>query len=213
MSDYKNTQSGRSMVEVIGYMGAVMAIVAGISKIISGVYNEYKLSQAVIQISDLSGAIVKASAVSANYTEIVNMLNGKSDNATLNKEGLKIIPSSFRVVKSSSGNTIYHAFGGKVNISIPDSSDSDQFAITFEGLTRNQCIELGMKNWERNAISDLYSIVVNNQYHWFWPIYTAVSSTDFTLPTKRSALAGASDSDEGQCSKSSNTNQIMWVFN
>lgn len=213
MSDYKNTQSGRSMVEVIGYMGAVMAIVAGISKIISGVYNEYKLSQAVIQISDLSGAIVKASAVSATYTEIVDMLNGKSEDATLNKEGLKIIPSSFRVVKSSSGNTIYHAFGGKVNISIPADSDSDQFAITFEGLTRNQCIELGMKNWERNSVSDLYSIVVNNQYHWFWPIYTDVSSDDFTLPTKRSALAGASDSDDGQCSKSANTNQIMWVFN
>lgn len=213
MSDYKNTQSGRSMIEVIGYMGAVMAIVAGISKIISGAYNEYKLSQSVIQISDLSGAIVKASAVSASYVETVDMINGKSENDTLNKEGLKIIPSSFRVVKGSSGNSIYHAFGGRVNISVPDDADSNQFAITFEGLTRDQCIELGMKNWERNTISDLYSIVINNQYHWFWPIYTTIGSEDFTLPTKRSALTGVSADDNGQCNKPRNTNQIMWVFN
>ena len=33
---YKDTQSGRSMVEVMGYMAAVMAIVAGISKLITG---------------------------------------------------------------------------------------------------------------------------------------------------------------------------------
>ena len=30
------TQSGRSMIEVMGYMAAVMAVIAGVSKIITG---------------------------------------------------------------------------------------------------------------------------------------------------------------------------------
>ena len=70
---YKDTQSGRSMVEVMGYMAAVMAIVAGISKLITGAYSEYKISKASVQLADLAGSILKSSTVDVNYENIVNM--------------------------------------------------------------------------------------------------------------------------------------------
>lgn len=202
------TQSGRSMIEVMGYMAAVMAVIAGVSKIITGSYNQYKLSKASIQVSDLAGVIVKASTVSASYVETVDMINGKSENDTLNKEGLKIIPSSFRVVKGSSGNSIYHAFGGEATLGILN----DKFTITFTGLTREQCIELGMKEWINNKIVDLYGIDINGN-KWTWPIYADTTSGISALPTKRSALAGKDLNDEGQCNKPGKSNSIMWIFN
>lgn len=212
------TQSGRSMIEVMGYMAAVMAVIAGVSKIITGSYNQYKLSKASIQVSDLAGAIVKASAVSASYVETVDMINGKSENDTLNKEGLKIIPSSFRVVKGSSGNSIYHAFGGEVTLGHPPYEnehhtccDLNKFYIKFENLTREQCIELGMKEWINNKIVDLYGIDINGN-KWAWPIYADTTSGISALPTKRSALAGKDLNDEGQC-KPGKSNSIMWIFN
>lgn len=208
--NYKSTQAGRTMIEVMGYMAAVMAIVAGVSKIISGAYTEYKISKASLQLSDLAGAIVKASTVDANYEEVVNMIKGSSSLSNHRRsEGLKLIPTSYRVVKKNNTNNIYHAFGGEVSVSIPTESGlSDKFAITFSGLSREQCIELGMKEWINNKIVDLYAMIVNQKDYWYWPIYASDGSA---LPATRSALAGASVDDQGQCSRTSN--QITWIFN
>ncbi len=210
---YKDTQSGRSMVEVMGYMAAVMAIVAGISKLITGAYSEYKISKANIQLADLAGSILKSSTVDVNYENIVNMVNGKSKDTRLNKEGRKLIPTTYKVVGGASGNKIYNAFGGEVTIGIPPvaSGTKDKFYIQFAGLSREQCIEMGMKEWQNNKTVDLYAIVINNKNYWYWPIYKS-ESTGNTLPTTRSALAGKSVNDSGQCNLETG-NIIMWIFN
>lgn len=196
----KITQSGRSMIEVMGYMAAVMAIIAGVSKIITGSYNQYKLSKASIQVSDLAGAIVKSSTVDPNYDDIIKSIKDGT------KEGRRLLPTSF---KMNSSNKIYHAFGGEVTLGIPEAG---KFSITFLSLTREQCIELGMKEWINNKVVDLYGITING-HDWAWPIYADAASGISALPTKRSALAGASVSDQGQCDKSGKGNSIMWIFN
>lgn len=200
------TQSGRSMIEVMGYMAAVMAVIAGVSKIITGSYNQYKLSKASIQVSDLAGAIVKASTVDPNYDDTVDAI----------KQGTnKLLPSSF---KMDSNKKIYHAFGGEVTLGHPPYEnehhtccDLNKFYIKFENLTREQCIELGMKEWINNKIVDLYGIDINGN-KWAWPIYADTTSGISALPTKRSALAGKDLNDEGQC-KPGKSNSIMWIFN
>ena len=210
---YKDNQQGRSMIEVMGYMAAVMAVVAGISKLVANTYSEYKLSQANIQLAELAGAILKSSAVEVNYNNIVKMVNGKSSDAYLNKEGLKLIPKSYKVVKTGSGNKIYNVFGGEVKVGVPNSGEEakDKFYISFEGLDREQCIEMAMKEWHTNKVVDLYSMVVNNNY-WYWPIYASSTAGASQLPATRSASAGKSVDDLGQCNKESG-NLIMWVFN
>lgn len=210
---YKDTQSGRSMVEVMGYMAAVMAIVAGISKLITGAYSEYKISKASVQLADLAGSILKSSTVDVNYENIVNMVNGKTKDSRLNKEGRKLIPTTYKVVGGADGNKIYNVFGGEVKVGVPNSGEEakDKFYISFEGLDREQCIEMAMKEWHTNKVVDLYSMVVNNNY-WYWPIYASSTAGASQLPATRSALAGKSVDDLGQCNKESG-NLIMWVFN
>lgn len=201
------TQSGRSMIEVMGYMAAVMAVIAGVSKIITGSYNQYKLSKASIQVSDLASVIVKASTVDPNYEDTVDAI----------KQGTnKLLPSSF---KMDSNKKIYHAFGGEVTLGHPPYEnehhtccDLNKFYIKFENLTREQCIELGMKEWINNKIVDLYGIDINGN-KWAWPIYADTTSGISALPTKRSALAGKDLNDDGQCNKPGKSNSIMWIFN
>ncbi len=193
------TQSGRSMIEVMGYMAAVMAVIAGVSKIITGSYNQYKLSKASIQVSDLASVIVKASTIDPNYDDTVDAIKQGTN------KGRRLLPSSF---KMDSNKKIYHAFGGETTLGILN----DKFTITFTGLTREQCIELGMKEWINNKIVDLYGIDINGN-KWAWPIYADTTSGISALPTKRSALAGKNLNDEGQCNKSGKSNSIMWIFN
>lgn len=193
------TQSGRSMIEVMGYMAAVMAVIAGVSKIITGSYNQYKLSKASIQVSDLAGAIVKASTVDPNYDDTVDAIKQGTN------KGRRLLPSSF---KMDNDKKIYHAFGGEATLGILN----DKFTITFTGLTREQCIELGMKEWINNKIVDLYGIDINGN-QWAWPIYADTTSGISALPTKRSALAGKDLNDNGQCNKPGKSNSIMWIFN
>lgn len=193
------TQSGRSMIEVMGYMAAVMAVIAGVSKIITGSYNQYKLSKASIQVSDLASVIVKASTVDPNYDDTVDAIKKGTD------IGRRLLPSSF---KMDSNKKIYHAFGGETTLGILN----DKFTIIFTGLTREQCIELGMKEWINNKIVDLYGIDINGN-QWAWPIYADTTSGISALPTKRSALAGKDLNDEGQCNKTGKSNSIMWIFN
>ena len=201
------TQSGRSMIEVMGYMAAVMAVIAGVSKIITGSYNQYKLSKASIQVSDLASVIVKASTVDPNYNDTVDAI----------KQGTnKLLPSSF---KMDSNKKIYHAFGGEVTLGHPPYEnehhtccDLNKFYIKFENLTREQCIELGMKEWINNKVVDLYGITING-HDWTWPIYADTTSGISALPTKRSALAGKDLNDDGQCNKPGKSNSIMWIFN
>lgn len=193
------TQSGRSMIEVMGYMAAVMAVIAGVSKIITGSYNQYKLSKASIQVSDLASVIVKASTVDPNYDDTVDAIKKGTD------IGRRLLPSSF---KMGNDKKIYHAFGGEATLGILN----DKFTITFTGLTREQCIELGMKEWINNKIVDLYGIDINGN-KWAWPIYADTTSGISALPTKRSALAGKDLNDDGQCNKPGKSNSIMWIFN
>lgn len=194
----RTLQKGRSMVEMMGYMAVVLTVVAAIGNLVSHAYDEFKYSKASMQVSDLAAAIVRSSAVDTDYSSVTGMVG------SVNDKGKQIIPKSFRVV----GNKIYHAFGGEVNVGVM-SGDATKFFIRFTKLKRKQCIELAMKEWQNNQSVDLYQIAVNSHY-WYWSVYSDVSSSDGTLPIKRSAVAGTG-SGNGQCSDNNNT--IMWVFN
>lgn len=201
----KDNQHGRSMVEVIGYMGAVMAIVAGVGKMVSGAYSDYKISKASQQLSDLASAIVRASTIDPNYTETVKKITDV--NSDKHSDGLKLIPSTFRVA----GSKIFHAFGGETTL----GTVGNMFYIRYDNLTREQCIELGMKDWINNKIVDLAFLNVNGDDDWCWPANKGSENNCPTLPTKRSILAGANendDNDNGQCNKETD-NFIIWYFN
>lgn len=220
----RQNQNGRSMVEVMGYMVVGMFLIAGVAKVVTSAYGEYKLSQASMQISDFAGTIVKASAADASYTEIVNIINGKSPDGTgstqtdlQKKERKRLIPRSYRLVGEGTSSKLYNVFGNEVKISVPsdDFSDhpGDQFAIQFMSLDRDQCITLMSKEWTNNRVVDLYAIVLNGSHYWFWPVYHPIAeSNEHALPVKMADVAGTGSGTnaDGLCA---NENNIMWVFN
>ena len=220
----KNNEKGRSMIEVMGYMGVVIAVVAGVGHLVANAFDSYKYSKAYIQLTDLASGIVKAASVDADYKEVIAMVNGTHSEEFKNREGQKIVPASF--VRRDNG--FINAFGGKVTVSLPPETGvildegvtrddgtvvhSDKFAIAFEGLSRKQCIEMALKDWENNHNIDLYAIIINTNKYWYWPVYTLGTDDDNTLPVKRSAVTGTSNDDMGQCDRE-NDNVIMWIFN
>ena len=215
----KQTQVGRSMIEIMGYMVVATFLMAGVAKIITSAYGEYKLSQASMQISDFAGVIVKASAADVSYEGIINIIKGKSAKGGSTqseleaKERKRLIPRSFRII----GEKLYNVFGSEVSVSIPDGDISDhpgdQFAIQISDVDKDQCITLMSKEWANNRVVDLYAIVLNSNNYWFWPIYHPIkNSGERALPVKIADVAGTDSGTnaEGLCK---DENNIMWVFN
>ena len=183
-------EKGRSMVEMMGYMAVVMTVIVAIGKMVTNVFNEHKFSQASLQLGDLAAAISKAGAMEKDYSEV---------------NFSKYIPTTYRVA----GNKIFHVFGGEVLIAAV-SDDPSKFSVTFKGLRRRQCIELAMKEWQRNQNVDLYAIGVNNNFL-YWPVYKSGEPAT-SLPMTRVKLTGKGENDAGLCNLATG-NVITWIFN
>jgi hypothetical protein len=213
---YKDNQNGRSMVEMMGYLMVVMGVIIAMGRIVSSAFDNHKYSTASLQLTELVNAMVKASAIDYDYSEVVNKIK-TADGAK------ELAPNTYRVV----GTDIYHAFGGKVTVATAD--ENTKLVITYEKLSKKQCVELAMKDWRKNQYADLFSIRVNGD-DWYWVAYGDGTNSDTTLqklkdgdcsdgknkgpcalPMRRSALTGVGDND-GQCTDSRN-NTITWTFN
>jgi len=192
-------ENGRSMVEMMGYMAVVIAVVVSVGNIITGVFEEHKYSTATIQLGELAGAITKAAAIDPDYSEVIAKIT-----PTIDAEGRNIIPTSFSI----SNNKIYHAFGGEVKLGLGESGENNVFYIEYDGLDRKPCIELAMKDWNKNTVINLKAIIINQNNQWYWPSYDTVGE-NHQLPVTRDAVAGIDD--DGQCDKESG-NTIRWMF-
>ena len=229
----KVSQAGRSMVEMMGYLMVMMSVIVAIGKIVSSAFNNHRYSTATLQLTELATSMVKAAALDVDYSFVIADVNGENK--------MKIIPPSLRRV----GSKMYHVFGGEVKVGESDFEEClgvldsngictggtkkrvDQFSITYTGLNKKQCVELAMKNWQKNQYIDLYAIEINNKKgkkSWFWLAYGDADGSLIQLdggecdnanitcafPIKRSKLTGVGK-DDGQCQESENS--ITWVFN
>ena len=222
---YKDNQNGRSMVEMMGYLMVVMGVIIAMGRIVSSAFDNHKYSTASLQLTELVNALVKASAIDYDYSEVVdtiNMQNGKTET-----EARALIPNTYKVVVASGSISIYHAFGGTVKVATAD--ENTKLVISYEKLSKKQCVELAMKDWRKNQYADLFSIDVNGE-DWYWVAYGDSTNSDTTLqklkdgdcsdgknkgpcalPMRRSALTGVGN-DDGQC-KDSRNNKVIWTFN
>ena len=221
---YNCSERGRSMVEMMGYLAVVMSVVVAIGRIVSSAFDTHRYSTATLQVAELATSIVKAGAIDVDYREILADINGSgNENGAEGAKGenkMNLIPSSFR----RAGNKIFHVFGGTVTVgcSLFDSTTTgeetckgkriDQFSITFDHLSKKQCTELAMKNWQANKYIDLFALRVNSTI-WFWPAYGSedASSGSYVFPVKRATLTGTDD-DNAVC-QSGDVNTLTWVFN
>ena len=128
-------ESGRSMVEMMGYMAIAIVLTASVGQLVYKAFNDYKFSKASIQLTELANVISRAGAIEPSYDNVVAMISGTSERALDNQEGRKMIPSSFRVSNIAGARRIYHAFGGLVTLGSTNPEDSlnagAKFMITF----------------------------------------------------------------------------------
>ena len=224
MMKHNYSERGRSMVEMMGYLAVMMAVVIAIGRIVTNAFDTHRYSTATLQLTELATSIVKAGAIDVDYREILQDINGEGNENGLNgangENKMNLIPSSFR----RAGNKIYHVFGGTVTVGCSlfvnsvsgeetcDGNRVDQFSIKFDHLSQKQCTELAMKNWQANKYIDLFALRVNGAM-WFWPAYGSedAGSGNYVFPVKRVILTGTDD-DNAVCQPSDN-NEITWVFN
>ncbi len=229
--DMKKTQAGRSMIEMMGYLMVAMGVIIAMGKIVSSAFDNHKYSTASLQLSELVGAIVRSSAIDVDYTEVVDKVNGKceKDSTTVTVECAKtIVPNTYRVVPGSNKVSIYHAFGGKVQVDIYNN-DPEKFYVKFLNLSKKQCIELAMKDWRRNQYADLFAVMLPKAgSSWYWQAYgnasgnavnvasgscTGGSNPTCALPVSRVMLTGKNKSDNSAQCKDNRENEVMWIFN
>lgn len=195
MMKFRCDEKGRSMVEMMGYMAVVMTVVVAVGKMVTNIFDEHRLSQASLQVGDLAAAVSKAGAMEKDYKDVI------TDVQTYHK----YIPDSYRVA----GNKIFHILGGETTVGAYD--EGSRFYITFAGLRRKQCIELGLKAWQRNQNVDLYAISVNGTTS-YWPVYRSGLTESSSLPMTRAKLSGTGENDMGLCNNDTG-NTITWIFN
>lgn len=193
---YKDNEKGRSMLEMMGYMAAVMSLIAGISKMIVGAYGDYKMGEGVRQVSELSDVISKFVVVEGN-ADIIEKINANPK---------KYLPESYRVVNGE----ILHTFGGKVEIK--NIENKRRFSIFFHELNEEQCIELAMKDWQINRVSDLYSMSIDN-VPYYWEIYVdnCNEEPNKCLPAKHSKVSESCKPADEEDEEDGKT--ITWEFN
>lgn len=221
MTDKKQNQSGRSMIEMMGYMMVAMSVIVAIGSLVSSAFDNHKYSVASLQLTELVGGIVKSSAIDVDYTGVINKINNGER---------EFIPNTFRVTGSGNKSKIYHAFGGEVAVGTcadannsfckksasDNTNNADMFFVIYKGLSKKQCTELALKDWSKNQYADLYALIIGSKV-WYWQAYGTdelKSSGVYQFPVLRSQLTGTSDSDKGACDVSNNSSrQVIWVFN
>ena len=138
---FKNEQSGRSMVEMLGVLAIIGVLSVGGISGYSKAMAKYKLTKAQDQMAMILINIRTAFAAAPSYADLDNT------NAIL----LNIVPGDMLPGGLGTGSTIKNAFGGGVNISAT-GDDNTQFKITYEDLGKEACISLLTSDWGTDGL-------------------------------------------------------------
>ena len=185
---FLSEQSGRTMIEAIGYISIMITITVALTTAVNTGYNRFRLGRVNQQLVDLKKVISQRYVAAENYKDVSFQ--------TLVDE--KIVPHEIRDGK--------HAFGGSVMIGSANSTGSVYF-ILFDKLPRQACIELGSKLWVVNDGSDLYAMTINSKASWVWKnnqdLVSGITNNKRYLPATVTDVTEACTED---------SNNIHWFF-
>ncbi len=183
---YKNEQSGRSMVEMLGVLAIIGVLSVGGISGYSKAMAKYKLTKAQDQMAMILINIRTAFASAPSYA-------GLDKAAAI---AMNIVPGDMLPAGIGKGSTIKNAFGGDVDIKAAGTGDAanTQFSIEFGGLGKETCASLASSDWGSDG---LVSVVVNtsNKYEY----------GSATLPVPPGTAIAA-------CGKPGAGNTIVWTY-
>ena len=174
--DYKcgsATQSGRSMIEMLGVLAIIGVLsvggIAGYSKAMM----KYRINKSIEQITLIAGNVRAFWGPQKNYIGVScrsNFLDGSCDasgcaghsgyNGCPIHKKAKIFPDEMITVTDGKIMSITHPFGGGVSLGAPNKSksgDYQAFSIDYYlGTNEEACIELLSNDWTNAGVKAYY---------------------------------------------------------
>jgi type II secretory pathway pseudopilin PulG len=147
----KTTQSGRSMVEMLGVLAIVGVLsIAGISGY-SMAMNKYRISRVLDQVQLLSTNIRTLYATQSDYNGI--------NTALLYNVG--VIGDDMCKASGNCAQKAKNAFGAGI---VVQAESPDAFSVAYDGLPASACVQIAVADWG-SAASGLIKIKVGqNEY-------------------------------------------------
>ncbi len=139
---YKNEQSGRSMVEMLGVLAIIGVLsvggIAGYSKAMT----KFKINKSMDQVS------MTLFSGQRNYSGLTNA----------NAVTFGIIPSEM----DGGGGTITNSFAGAVTLGTAavNTNNDAAFTIKYDGLGREACVTMATSDWGSGSSSGLVNMSV-----------------------------------------------------
>ena len=144
---YKNEQSGRSMVEMLGVLAIIGVLsvggIAGYSKAMA----KFKLTKAMDQVSTTVTNIRTLYSGQPNYDGL---------NTTVAIQMGAVGAEMLNGVAAASATKAYNAFNGEVTVAAADSNRT--FTVKFDGLGKEACVALATADWGSGSGSGLVSV-------------------------------------------------------
>ena len=148
---YKNEQSGRSMVEMLGVLAIIGVLSIGGISGYSRAMSKYRVNKTLDQISMLVMNIRSLFSASVDYANLTPELAVK----------MGIVPRDMLKPDETEATAtgIMNAYNGSVFVGNPDGN-TRQFYVEYTGLTQEACVSIATADWGSQAGSGLVSIAV-----------------------------------------------------
>lgn len=153
---YKNEQSGRSMVEMLGVLAIIGVLSIGGISGYSKAMAKFRVNKTLDQISMLVMNIRSLYSANINY-------EGLTDKIAIQ---MGIIPRDMLPSGTTEANasSIINAYQGEVKIGAADVGGTNRsFYIIYSGLTRDACVAIATADWGSQAGSGLQAIQIKGE--------------------------------------------------
>lgn len=184
---YKNEQSGRSMVEMLGVLAIIGVLsvggIAGYSKAMA----KFKLTKAMDQVSTTVTNIRTLYSGQPNYDGLTTTVA-----IQMGAVGAEMLNG----VAAASATKAYNAFNGEVTVAAADSNRT--FTVKFDGLGKEACVALATADWGSGSGSGLVSVTTG-------PTKKEGTTAAATLPLKLADAAAG-------CSDNADKNSVEWKY-
>ena len=161
----KNNQSGRTMLEAMLVISIIVALSAGLAKIINAGVNRYRISSTTSQLFDMRKAIKARYMAIGNYSN----LDGTDTNTLITD---KIIS---RAMGARAGNGVVNVYGNVlINVGLDTDNrevdirnaysldaaapDDRYFSITYTDLPRDACVALLNIDWPHSGSTGIMAV-------------------------------------------------------
>ncbi len=202
---YKNEQSGRSMVEMLGVLAIIGVLSIGGISGYSKAMAKFRVNKTMDQISMLVMNIRTLYSGNIDYT-------GLTDKVAIQ---MGIIPRDMLPSGTTEANAsrIINAYQGAVIVKASNVGGSGRsFTVTYTGLTREACVAMATADWGSQAGSGLYAISIGGQ---------AIGTTESAKRTAADSLSehkidalpvALSDAAEECTNTSDSGNTVRWEY-